>query len=330
MRSLRSLSSAAVAALLLVAAGCGGGHGDSGTNSSGSSKPLPASVAATVGSQTISKASVNQLLAQAKRRNATAANPFPKAGSKEYKQLRAKVLRYLVTQSEYQQKLAALGGKLPTPKDVDAKLAQVKKQLFGLQQSHYKPELAREGLTETQLKQDLYDGLVEDRLFALVTAETKVTSADIQRAYEGNKASFVQPATRRVRHILVASKALADELEARLENGADFATLAKKYSRDTASAPVGGNVTITKGHSIAEFEKVAFKLKVNETSAPVQTRYGWHIIQALAPATSGGVTPLSSVSARLRSSLLKTKKQAEWKTFLEKLQQEYAVDYRTG
>jgi parvulin-like peptidyl-prolyl isomerase len=332
MSSVRSFTSAAVVALLLVAAGCGGGHGGGASTEGTSPQPLPSSVSATVGDQTISAAEVNALLAQAQHRNASVANPFPKRGSRQYRQVRMKALRYLVTQAEYQQKLTALGGKLPTAHDVDVKLAQVKKQLFGLQPSHYKPELAREGLTEQQLKQDLYDGLVQDRLFALATAKTTVTNADVERAYNGNKTTFVRPVTRRLRHILVSSKALADELEAQLKNGADFATLAKKYSKDAASAPVGGNVTITKGHSIPEFEKAAFALKVGEISEPVQTRYGWHIIQALAPATSGGETPLSSVSARLRSSLLKTKKQADWKAFLTDLQKEYAesVHYQSG
>ncbi|HJY87915.1 MAG TPA: POTRA domain-containing protein, partial [Candidatus Acidoferrales bacterium] len=73
-------------------------------------------------------------------------------------------------------------------------------------------------------------------------------------------------------------KAQAIAKEAR-EPGVDFAALAKEKSQG-ASASQGGDLGYFKrGVMLAEFEKVAFKLKPGEVSDPVRTQYGWHIIK---------------------------------------------------
>jgi peptidyl-prolyl cis-trans isomerase D len=93
------------------------------------------------------------------------------------------------------------------------------------------------------------------------------------------------------RHILVADKASADTVYGRLQNGEDFSQLAKEYSTDTATKNIGGDLGwFPKGSMVTEFENAAFALKVGEISQPVQTTYGWHIIQSLGHA----VLPLNN------------------------------------
>lgn len=76
------------------------------------------------------------------------------------------------------------------------------------------------------------------------------------------------------------AKAKAEELIKKLNEGADFSTLAKENSTDTGSAENGGDLGyFNKGDMVEEFENAAFKLKVNEyTKEPVKTTYGYHII----------------------------------------------------
>ena len=135
-----------------------------------------------------------------------------------------------------------------------------------------------------------------------------------------------------MRHILVNTKKLADGLEAQLKNGADFAALAKKYSKDTSSAKNGGKLTISKGQTVKPFEDSAFSLKTNEISAPVHSTYGWHIIQALGPVTPAKTTPLKSVKTQIQQSLLSTKKTNVMTTWVNDLKKSFepTIAYQAG
>jgi peptidyl-prolyl cis-trans isomerase D len=83
-------------------------------------------------------------------------------------------------------------------------------------------------------------------------------------------------------HILVDSQDLANEIYQKLQNGADWGELARTYSTDLSNKDNGGDLGwFGKGKMIAEFENAAFALQVGETSQPVQTSYGYHIIRVL-------------------------------------------------
>ncbi|QOV87665.1 peptidylprolyl isomerase [Humisphaera borealis] len=76
------------------------------------------------------------------------------------------------------------------------------------------------------------------------------------------------------------SKAKIDALAARIKAGEDFAKIAEAESDDTGSAVDGGDLgSFTRGKMVAAFEQTAFSLKENEVSAPVQSPFGWHLIQ---------------------------------------------------
>ena len=167
------------------------------------------------------------------------------------------------------------------------------------------------------------DPQVEKQIYKKVTANVKVTPAQVTAYYNTHKSSYTTAASRDVRHILVNSKSLAEQVESQLKGGASFATLAKKYSKDPSSAKVGGKLTITKGETVPQFDKVAFTLKTGATSPPVHTRYGWHIIQALSAVKPAATTPLSSVKDNIQSTLLQQKKSTAMNAWLNQVKKDF-------
>jgi peptidyl-prolyl cis-trans isomerase D len=84
------------------------------------------------------------------------------------------------------------------------------------------------------------------------------------------------------RHILVGDEETANKVRERLLNGEDFAVVAKELSQDTSNSETGGDLGwFGKGTMETAFEEAAFSQKVGEIGKPIQTSFGWHIIQVI-------------------------------------------------
>jgi len=82
----------------------------------------------------------------------------------------------------------------------------------------------------------------------------------------------------RASHILTSTEDDAKNAEGELQRGADFASVAKEYSKDLTKDRGGDLGYFKKGQMIPEFEKVAFSIKIGDVSNIVKTRFGYHII----------------------------------------------------
>lgn len=81
------------------------------------------------------------------------------------------------------------------------------------------------------------------------------------------------------RHILVSSEAKCNELKAAIENGADFAAIAREHS-SCPSGRDGGNLgSFGPGQMVREFDKVVFSAPVNVVQGPVKTQFGYHLVE---------------------------------------------------
>jgi peptidyl-prolyl cis-trans isomerase SurA len=153
------------------------------------------------------------------------------------------------------------------------------------------PEEYRRWLTDQQRRAAFQNRLIEKlrqdgKLKPVAPTEQEMrTYFDEQKANLGNR-----PATISFRQIVIAprpspaakarTRAQADSIVLELRRGADFATAAKRFSQDPGSKDQGGSLNwFRRGVMVPEFERVAFMLKPGVVSDPVESPFGYHIIQ---------------------------------------------------
>jgi foldase protein PrsA len=315
----------------LMASACGG------------NESVPSGSVAVVDGTEISKDELDQLLDQAKNGYEANKQEFPKVGTPEYQTLQTQYLAYLVQREEFRQSAADLGVQVADKDVADAEDDLVKERFKG-DRKEYEKALKQQGLTPEEYRSTLETSVLAQKLFDEVTKETKVTDQDILAYYTQNQSQYGTPESRDVRHILIAekgadgkvdfekSKTKADEIYAELEGGADFAALAKANSQDPGSKDSGGELTISRGQTVPEFDKTSFELDKGELSKPVKTTYGYHVIEAVSPVRPAKTTPLDEVKESIRTTLLQQKRNEVMSAWVEDLRSDYdgKVTYAAG
>lgn len=319
MKRSLALAAVALAAVTLVAAGCG------------DSDEVPADAVAIVDGTTITRSSLDGLLSRAKKSYTAQKRAFPKAGTSEYQSLQTQAVAYLVQREEYAREADKLGIDV-TDQQIAKKVDEVKKQYFGGSQAKFDKGLADQGYTKATLEEDIRSQLLTEGIYKKVTTDAKVTDADVKSYYEKNRANYTVPESRSVRHILVKSKADADRIRTELVNGGDFAALAKANSIDPGSKDAGGKLTVSKGQTVAPFDKAAFSLDTNELSQPIKTQFGYHLIQPLAAVKAGSVTPFAQVKDQIKTQLESETKNTAVNKWVADVEKEYKdkVQYAAG
>jgi parvulin-like peptidyl-prolyl isomerase len=121
------------------------------------------------------------------------------------------------------------------------------------------------GISEATFREAYKNDLLRKKLQEAITADVQSTEEQVW-----------------ARHILVGTEAEAKAVTELLKNGTDFAKLAGQFSTDTGSGAVGGDLGwFGRGAMVSEFEDAAFSQPIGEIGEPVQTQFGYHIIQVL-------------------------------------------------
>ncbi|MCZ0717792.1 peptidylprolyl isomerase [Aerococcus kribbianus] len=154
---------------------------------------------------------------------------------------------------------------------------QAKQQMALLKQQYkeddkFKTVLASSGFdSEEAYQEQLY---YYQLMSAAVSKNIPVSDEEVKAAYDNYEAPI------EVSHILVKDEETAKNLIQQLDDGADFAELAKENSTDTSAANGGSLGEVSKGQMVKEFEDAAFQLDEGEYSKePVKSEYGYHIIK---------------------------------------------------
>jgi peptidyl-prolyl cis-trans isomerase C len=81
------------------------------------------------------------------------------------------------------------------------------------------------------------------------------------------------------RHILVPDQATCEDLKTKIEAGADFADVAREHSKCPSGKQGGGLGQFSPGMMVKEFDDVVFSAEVGKVHGPVQTQFGYHLIE---------------------------------------------------
>ena len=81
------------------------------------------------------------------------------------------------------------------------------------------------------------------------------------------------------RHILVDDESFCQELKQKIQDGTDFAEMAREHSTCPSGQRGGDLGTFGRGQMVQEFDTVVFSAPLNEVQGPVQTQFGYHLIE---------------------------------------------------
>jgi peptidyl-prolyl cis-trans isomerase SurA len=153
------------------------------------------------------------------------------------------------------------------------------------------PEEYRRWLTDQQRRAAYQNRLIEKLRNDGKLKPVSPTEKEMKQFFEEQKSTLGnRPATLSFRQVVISpvpspaakarTKAQADSIVLELRRGADFATAARRFSQDPGSKEQGGSLNwFRRGVMVPEFERVAFALKPGVVSDPVESPFGYHIIQ---------------------------------------------------
>ncbi len=248
-------------------------------------------VAAIVGDNVILKSDLAQMV------NMTAMNQniYPQDNPELFKRLESEILQSLVDQKIILE-MAELDSIEVKDKEVDAALEQQIQNMMSRAGSEKRlEELLGQSLKEYRRESwfDARDALISEKYQQTIIGDVSTTREDVHVFYGTYKDSlpFV-PTMVKMRHILIPIKpsessrtstiTFLNKLKGQILEGADFGDLAREYSQDPGTRTRGGDLGfVRRGSLVQEFEEMAFTLPIGNISDPVETIFGYHIIQPM-------------------------------------------------
>ncbi|MFQ5592921.1 MAG: peptidylprolyl isomerase [Anaerolineae bacterium] len=189
-------------------------------------------------------------------------DPDTEDGQARLQALRDQVLDQLIDQTLITQAAEQMDLSV-SDEELEESISNIKATLAS--DDAFAESLAANNLTEEQFRDLQRQQLLSRKVMDTITADVPDEAEQVH-----------------ARHILVETEEDAESILEQLQNGADFAELAKENSTDETTRENGGDLGFfPRGVVLAEFEEAAFALDVGERSSVVQTPYGYHIIEVL-------------------------------------------------
>ena len=148
----------------------------------------------------------------------------------------------------------------------------------------------------------------------------EVADDEVRAWFDGHRDEFRVPERKRTSQIVVATREEAESIRDRIAKGEDFAALARELSLDAASGRAGGDLGWVAVNEIPEEMAAIAGLPVGAVSEPLETRYGWHLIE-ITEVEPSQPREFEEVAAGLRERLFEMKKTERRKQWVAQLRE---------
>lgn len=199
-----------------------------------------------------------------------------------------------------------------------------------------------QGVSWEDLKEQIRENVItSDVISQEVAPKIVVTPSQIQAYYDEHKQDFEQPEQVRLSEILISTpnsddaaqvataEKQADDIEARLKAGADFATLAKADSGGPTAAQGGELGEYKSGVLPKVMEDATFSLKAGQWTEPIRTKQGWLILE-VTQHQDAGQEPLSAVQDQIQQTVGMQQMQPALRSYLTQLRNQAYITIRPG
>ena len=223
------------------------------------------------------------------------------------------------------------------------RLDEIRKQ-YNLETIDDLEKAAREqGVSFEDFKANIRNQIITQEVMRQEVGEhIQMTPGEVERYYEAHKQDYAQPESERLSEILIstgtgaddpakvaAAKAKADDIEARLHAGGDFAQLARSFS-DGPTASEGGDLGQYKRGQLGKLlEDKTFNLNSGQYTDPILTRQGYIILKVVQH-TPGGPRPYKDVTQDVEEAYYMSRMEPAIRDYLNKMRDEAFIQIKQG
>lgn len=252
---------------------------------------------------------------------------------------RQNLLRNLIDQQLWLSKGKELG--ITGDTELVKRLDDIRKQYNMSSMEDLEKAAQEQGVSFEDFKQNIRNQIItQDVMRQEVGEKIQFTPGEAKAYYEQHLQDFQQPESVRLSEILIpadsddaakvaAAKAKAEDIEARLHSGGDFAQLARSFSGGQTAAQGGELGQYRRGALAKVIEDATFSLKAGEWTQPIQTKQGWCIFK-VTEHTQGGPQPFNAVQDQVDEALYMSRMGPAIREYLTTMREQAFIDIRPG
>ena len=252
---------------------------------------------------------------------------------------RKDLLRNLIDQQLWLSKGKELG--ITGDTELTKRLDEIRKQ-YNLESMEDLEKAAKEqGVSFEDFKANIRNQIITQEVMRQQVGERlQMTPGEVERYYEQHKQDYMQAESERLSEILIgapaddtakvtAAKAKADDIEARLHSGGDFAQLARSFSDGTTAAEGGDLGQYKRGVLPKVLEDKTFPLQTGQYTDPILTRQGYIILKVVQH-TPGGPQPFKDVQEQVEQDFYMSKMEPAIREYLSTMRDQAFIQVKQG